>query len=424
MTSALVISSAPAGAPDLAADLATVGIHVLGAGLRCNMVRDAIRCGPDVVVCYETQVDPGLFVDMELLAATAARPVIVFTNDPDAEKIERALAAGVHAYVINGYAITRLRALVHVAQARFRHEQQLRGRLADVSNRFEERKLVDRAKGILMRALQVSEEDAFRTLRTASMHSKQRVGQVSQQVIAAAHYADAVNRAGKLRMLSQRLVKLCALRLAGPASELDERQLAESIEQLDANNAALGKRLSKATFGDLLDVVAQSSAQLRALVGATPTVDQLGELDRVAEQVLTQADQLTQHLETAGLVTTLHVINVSGRQRMLSQRFAKQALLGLLLDDDEGLRARDAMADTALEFEQAMKYLKSTPLNAREIRALIETAERAWATLTQAAAQVRSAAGPRALGESSEAELAVFEQLTALYERNMQVLMG
>ena len=132
MTSALVISSSAAGAPDLPADLAAVGIHVLGAVLRCNMVHEAIRLTPDVVICYETQVEPGLFGDMELLAATAARPVIVFTNDPDAEKIERALAAGVHAYVINGYAINRLRALVHVAQARFRHEQQLRGQLADV----------------------------------------------------------------------------------------------------------------------------------------------------------------------------------------------------------------------------------------------------------------------------------------------------
>src|SRR6185369_6331900 len=108
----------------------------------------------------------------------------------------------------------RLRALVHLALARFAHERQLRDALADVTSRFEERKLVDRAKGILMRARQVSEDEAFKVLRMASMHSNQRVGQVSQQVIAAAGIAESVNRAGQLRMLSQRVVKLYALRVA------------------------------------------------------------------------------------------------------------------------------------------------------------------------------------------------------------------
>ena len=87
-----------------------------------------------------------------------------------------------------------------------------------MSHRFAERKLVDRAKGILMRARQVSEDEAFRVLRAASMHSNQRVGQVSQHVIDAARFAEAVNRAGQLRMLSQRLVKLYALLGAAASS--------------------------------------------------------------------------------------------------------------------------------------------------------------------------------------------------------------
>ena len=110
-----------------------------------------------------------------------------------------------------GYAPQRLRPLVHLAQARQAREQELRGALAELSDRFEERKLVDKAKGILMRARQLSEEEAFGLLRTASMHGNQRVGQVSRQVIDTAEVAEAINRAGQLRMLSQRLVKLSAL---------------------------------------------------------------------------------------------------------------------------------------------------------------------------------------------------------------------
>lgn len=425
MKSVLVLESASPGAPDLAADLTAVGIHVLGAVQRSNLVREAIRLAPDLVVGHALSPDDALFEACALLASTAPCAVAIFTGDPDVTKIERALRSGIHAYVVNGYGQNRLRSVLHLAEARFQTDRALRGELAELSQRFDERKLVDRAKGILMRARQVSEEEAFRVLRTASMHSNRRVGQVSQQVIAAAHYADAVNRAGKLRMLAQRLVKLCALRLAAPASARDAAQLADSIAQTDANIAALGKSLSKATFGDLLEAVETAWPPLRSLVAAPALpATQLVELDRLAEHLLLQADQLTRHLETAGLVTTLHVINVSGRQRMWSQRFAKQALLGLLLTGEPAQRARNDLDQTALAFEQAMDYLRTIPLSTREIRASLNAADAAWATLVQASRQVRSAAGLDALSDSSEVLLALFEQLTDQYERSMQVLMG
>lgn len=425
MKSALVLDSSSPHPPDLAADLATVGIHVLGAATRSNLVRDAIRLAPDLIVGHALSPDDALFEACALLASTAPCAVTIFTSDPDAAKIERALRSGIHAYVVNGYGLNRLRSVLHLAQARFQSERALRGELAEVSQRFDERKLVDRAKGILMRARQVSEEEAFRVLRTASMHSNRRVGQVSQQVIAAAHYADAVNRAGKLRMLAQRLVKLCALRLAAPASAPDSALLADSIAQTDANIVALARSLSKATFGDLLEAVEAAWPPLRSLVAAANLpASQLVELDRLAEHLLRQADQLTRHLETAGLVTTLHVINVSGRQRMWSQRFAKQALLGLLLTGEPARRARDDLDATVTAFEQAMDYLRAIPLSTREIRESLDAADAAWTALVQASKQVRSAAGLQALSESSEALLALFERLTDQYERSMQVLMG
>jgi AmiR/NasT family two-component response regulator len=424
MKSALVVDSASPSVPDLAADLTAVGIHVLGACSRGNLVREAIRLAPDLVVCHELSVDDALFEACTLLASTAPCAVVVFTNDPDVEKVERALAAGIHAYVVNGYGLNRLRSVMHLAEARFRHEKALRDELDEVTRRFDERKLVDRAKGILMRARQVSEEEAFRVLRTASMHSNRRVGQVSQQVIDAAHYAEAVNRAGKLRMLSQRLVKFCALRLLDNAAPSNAQPIADSTAQIEANIAALGKSLSKATFGDLLDSVEAAWPPLRALVSAPLTTQQVADLDARAEHLLAQADQLTRHLETAGLVTTLHVINLSGRQRMWSQRFAKQALLGVLFTGEAAQAAREDLETTAVAFGQSMDYLKGIPLSTRDIRESLASAERAWGTLVQSSKQAKSASGQRAIGESSEALLALFEQLTDQYERSMQVLMG
>src|SRR5438132_7789655 len=101
MTSCLVISPTSPGSPPLAEDLESVGFHVIGAALRNNLVQDAVRLAPDVVVFHEATPDDALFESTALLLATAPRPVVVFTSDPDAEKMARALRAGIHAWVVD-----------------------------------------------------------------------------------------------------------------------------------------------------------------------------------------------------------------------------------------------------------------------------------------------------------------------------------
>jgi AmiR/NasT family two-component response regulator len=424
MTSCLLIADRTPATPDLAADFEAAGIHVIGAVQRNMLVQEAVRLVPDLVIVHESSPDEALFDSVALLLATRPTPLLLFCSDPDAEKMARALRTGVSAYVVNGYAPARLRSLVHLAQARFAHDRELREALADVSHRFEERKLVDRAKGILMRARQVSEDEAFKVLRMASMHSNQRVGQVSQQVIAAAGIAESVNRAGQLRMLSQRVVKLYALRVADPQRAGHRELLAQSVQRVDANLAALAKSLSKPTYGDLLDAVLGPWTPLKAALAEPVDAARLGEVDDLAEQVLLHADRLVNNLEATGLATSLHVINVSGRQRMLSQRLAKQALLGVLAQGDTAKLALAQAQEAGGAFEEALAYLNSAPLSSREIRESLDAAGAAWGAMTKALTQVQTLAGQRAVGDASEALLALFEQLTERYERSMQMLMG
>jgi AmiR/NasT family two-component response regulator len=388
------------------------------------LVQEVARLTPDVVVIHEVGADDELWGIAASLSATAPRPVLVFTNDPDADKMKRAVEAGVHAYVVNGYAPSRLRSLVHLAQARFAHENKLRSELADLSHRYEERKLVDRAKGILMRSRQLSEEEAFSLLRAASMHSNRRVGQVSQQVIEAARFAEAINRAGQLRMLSQRLVKLYALQVLGVRSAEGAALLSESVARTDANLSALGKSLSKATYGDLLDAVLTPWTRLKSALGTPADPLRLADIDALAERVLLHADRLVMQLETTGVATRLHVINVSGRQRMLSQRLAKQALLAVLLTGDAAAAAAADADRCRADFEQALDFLNAVPLSSREIRESLDEAGRTWGVMAAALTRARSADGHKALAEASEALLTLFEQLTERYERSMQMLIG
>ena len=417
MTSAFIVSSGDIGARPLPSDLEAVGFTILGIAEVSTMVEAVVRASPDLVVCYETHPGDALFAGTAALRNVSPRPVVVFTTDPDAEKIERAIGSGIHVYIINGYGSHRLRSVIHVAQARFRHDQLLRDELTDVQHRFSERKLTDRAKGILMRVRNISEDEAYRVLRTAAMQSKQRIGRVAQQVIDAARYAEAVNRAGQLRMLSQRLVKLYALMCANVLPDDTAALCRLSLEHIESNVTILRRTLSKATFGDLLDAALTPWGPLKAALTAAPSRDRLAEIDGFAERLLTQSEALVKTLAMAGFAGGLHVINVSGRQRMLSQRIAKQAIVASFAAG--GARPDDAER----AFIEGLAYLKRIPLSTPEIKALLAEADTAWAALRPILDAAGTPTARAAIAVLSEALLTQFERLTDLYERSMQMIM-
>jgi AmiR/NasT family two-component response regulator len=423
MTSALVHLNAPQGAHTLLADLEAVGIRLLAPPVeRSKLVQEAVLHAPDVFVMYDPLPDDSLFKALQALLETAPCPVVLFTNDNDADRLDLALACGVQAYVVNGYGQHRLRPLLQLAQAVFKRDQALRDELQDLRNRLDERKIVERAKGVLMHARQVSDDDAFQMLRTASMHTNQRLGQVSQHIVHSARFAEGVNRAGQLRMLSQRLVKLYLLQLAGvQPAQFAEAQL-QSAQRIDGNMAFLGKSLSQPTFGDLLAQVGQSWRQLKSGLHAEQRASQMLQVDGQAEQLLLHAERLTGVLESAGAVAPLHVLNVAGRQRMLSQRFAKLALLAMLGDRATQQRAQAGMAEACDTFERALNYLNDIPLSSPEIRAKLVTAGEQWRQLQAGAADMPR--GLEAVALASEGLLDVFEGLSDLYEHSMQMLMG
>lgn len=414
-------------APSLSADLVAAGMAVLATVDDCGKLVHALALhAPDVVVCDVGLPASNWFEALRLVGQTVPCPQVMFTHNTDATHIAQAAECGVHVYVVNGYSAHRLRPLVQLAQARFGVAQQQRKAYEELATRLEERKVVDRAKAILMRARQMSDDDAFRTLRSAAMSSNQRMGQLSQHVIQSAHFAEGVNRSGQLRMLSQRLVKLHVLQKAGVQADHHGTLLQESVQWVDSNFEVLRKSLSQPTYGDLLGQVAHTWAQLKATL-ASGTVDAVEE---GAEALLQGAERLTTSLEGSGAAAPLHVLNMAGRQRMLSQQFAKYALLAVVGEGATVAAAQAGMRAAQLEFEAALTYLNAAPLSTPDIHHTLASAGVAWLHMVAAAQEGQRVPAPKAaphlqdLAAGSETLLGLFEQLSTHYEHSMHMLMG
>lgn len=112
-------------------------------------------------------------------------PVIVFVADSDAETTRLAIKSGISAYIIDGLETERLQPVIDLAVARFEEIRCLHQEVDLLKRQLQERKLVERAKGVLMKYARMSEEEAYTTLRKRSMDQNTRIAQVALEVITA-----------------------------------------------------------------------------------------------------------------------------------------------------------------------------------------------------------------------------------------------
>lgn len=165
-------------------ELARLGhlvVGVLDSGL---LIHDCVlRLAPDVVIVDSESPSRDTLENLATVSSTSPRPVVVFSEDPSAEPMQRALQAGVSAYVVAGLQPRRLLPVLQVAMARFEQDRALRQQLDAAQTQLGERKLIERAKGILMDDVGLSEEQAWRHLRKLAMDRGQRLAQVAERII-------------------------------------------------------------------------------------------------------------------------------------------------------------------------------------------------------------------------------------------------
>ncbi|WP_432741863.1 ANTAR domain-containing protein [Methylobacter sp. G7] len=126
------------------------------------------------------------FQDIAYLNRNHPLPMIIFATDDTPNTIDQIIKAGVGAYVVNGLEIGRIDSIIHIAVARFKERQQLKNELEKTKSKLEERKLVDRAKGILIKTRGFTEDDAYHTLRKLAMDRNIAIGEMAKNVIAMA----------------------------------------------------------------------------------------------------------------------------------------------------------------------------------------------------------------------------------------------
>lgn len=111
------------------------------------------------------------------------RPIVMFTSDEDTSHVSEAVAAGVTAYIVDGLAPERIRPILTVAMARFRHQEALLAELDSARGELQERKRIERAKGLLMERQGLSEAEAYAKLRKAAMNKGVKLADIAQQMV-------------------------------------------------------------------------------------------------------------------------------------------------------------------------------------------------------------------------------------------------
>lgn len=145
---------------------------------------------PDMVIVDAESEARDALEHMVMATRNARRPIVMFTNDDDTTHVKDAVAAGVSAYIVAGLSAARIRPILDVAMARFEHEQALRKELADTRQELDghktelhNRKVIDRAKGLLMQRQGLSEQDAYDRLRKAAMDKSLKLVDVAQRIL-------------------------------------------------------------------------------------------------------------------------------------------------------------------------------------------------------------------------------------------------
>ena len=398
----------------------TLGLAVT-RGDCSKLVQEVQASAPAQVVAFMEA--ESLAIQMKHWDGAPPCPISLVSAEPGPGVLERLYGLGLAGWwPETGLATQTLAVGIAQDRSRWDRESALRDELRQARERLEERKRLDRAKGILARAGGLDEDAAYTLLRTIAMQSHQTVGQVSHSVIEAAVWAEALNRAGMLRMLSQRIVKLAVQRIAGVDAHRAGKLQQESERQVQSVFDYLSRlpQLQDESLAPSLKRAESAWFSLKASLAQRGSEAFLKQTDLCADRLLQCSETLVDELEAASHRRALRIINLCGRQRMLVQRMTKEAWIKALTGEKVAQDTAPAKAD----FEAALIELDHAELTSSDIRDALKATRVEWSRLLQGLRSLKTPEGRIAASRASETLLEAFDNLTASYGRSMQVIMS
>ncbi|WP_223427047.1 ANTAR domain-containing response regulator [Tateyamaria pelophila] len=154
-------------------------------GNSSGLARKIASHAPDIVLIDIDNPTRDMMEELTLASGPLDRPVAMFVSGAAGGLAQAAIEAGVSAYVVNGLSPERLKPVMDTAIARFSMMRQMRNELAETRRALEERKVIDRAKGLLMKARGIDEDAAYALLRKSAMDNGRRVADVAEALVTA-----------------------------------------------------------------------------------------------------------------------------------------------------------------------------------------------------------------------------------------------
>lgn len=231
----------------------------------------------------------------------------------------------------------------------------------------------------------------------------------------------AINRSGRLRALSQRVAKLHVQSTLGVLPDRVGDLMRQCRQLIDTSLGELARQPLNADTRPLMPRLQGHAERLLVLTagsGASPRTD---DVVRAADDMLRSADELTTAFEKQASQGGARVVNVAGRQRMLSQRAARAHFLQAAGGTAAAGQAQQLEA-ARREFDEGLTYLASASLSTPAIRQQLELARGQWLFFDQALRKPDQGDALQTVATTSERMYEVMDQLTRLYEQAVQEL--
>jgi len=140
---------------------------------------------PDIIVIDLENPSRDILEQMFQVSRAVRRPIAMFVDQSDAASIQASVDAGVSAYIVDGLKKERIKSILDLCVSRFNAFAKLQDELDRTKMALEERKVIDRAKGILMKLKGLTEEEAYVLLRSTAMREKKKIGEIAQSILTA-----------------------------------------------------------------------------------------------------------------------------------------------------------------------------------------------------------------------------------------------